>query len=288
MKNILVLTDFSTNSAHAARYAYQLAKQLHTGILLYHTVQSIPIVPNYAGGGFVTETESLFAEESREHLTQLRDQLMSGQGEGPMIGVRNGEGDLGDNIRQLLNDEAIELIVMGAPEGSVVEHLLMGSETRAVIRASSRPVLVIPANEQVRPIHKLVLATDYRSEDLCALRYLSNWVANNGGNLDVVHIQTAGEAALLNAQQTQVFEFFLDNLEQTNVHCHDLRGKAIQERLNRFCTEKKVDMLAMINYHHDFFSHLFGTSKTFSALHHLQLPILVFPVSFSDETIGPM
>lgn len=191
MKKILVLTDFSANSAHAARYAYHLAKQLNTGILLYHTVQSIPIVPNYAGGGFVTETENLFAEESREGLKELRAQLMSDQGEGPVIEMRDGEGDLGGNVRQLLNDEAIELIVMGAPEGSVVEHLLMGSETRAVIKASSRPVLVIPANKQVKPIHKLVLATDYRSEDLFALRYLSNWVANNGGSLEVAHIQTA-------------------------------------------------------------------------------------------------
>jgi len=288
MKKILVLTDFSPNAMHAARYAHQLVRQLHTGILLYHAVQSIPIVPNYAGGGFVTETENLFAEESRENLTKLKDQLTAGREDGPVIDIRNGEGDLGGKIQALLRDEAIELIVMGAPEGSVIEHLLMGSETRAVIKASDRPVLVVPADAQVSSIQKLVLATDYRSEDFCALRYLSNWVANTGGKLDVVHIQTASEEALLNAQQKQVFELFLSSREQTNVHCHDLRGKAVQERLNRFCADKKTDVLVMINYHRDFFSRLFGSSKTFSALHHLQLPILVIPASFSDETIGPM
>ncbi|NNU33400.1 universal stress protein [Mucilaginibacter sp. S1162] len=229
MKKILVLTDFSATAAHAARYALQLAQQLHTGILLYHVVQSIPIVPNYAGGGFVTETENLFAEESRENLTKLKDQLTAGRQDGPAIDTRTGEGDPGSNIKALLRDEPIELIVMGAPEGSVVEHLLIGSETRAVIKASDRPVLVVPANEQFNSIQKLVLATDYRSEDLCALRYLSNWVANTGGKLDVVHIQTAGEEALLNAQQKKVFELFLDNLGQTNVHCHDLRGKEIRK-----------------------------------------------------------
>lgn len=279
MKKILVLTDFTTNAEHAARYAHNLAKQLHTGILLFHAVQSIPIVPNYSGGGFVTETEDLFIEESRGRLIKLRDKLTAGKNDKLPIEIRDGEGDLGGNIKQLLTDEAIELIVMGAPEGSVVDHLLMGSETRSVIKAANKPVLVIPANQQIKVINNLALATDYHPADLFALRYLSNWVAQTRGTVDVLHIQTPGEVALLNAQQEDVFKLFMDN---TNVHFHDLRGKAIIERLNRFCADKKVDVLAMINYHHDFFSGLFGASQTFKALYHLQLPILVFPGSFIE------
>lgn len=286
MKKILVLTDFSPNSDHAAQYACQLAKQLSAGLLLYHAVQSIPVVPNFAGGGFVTETENLFAEESREYLTQLRDNLLAGQKD-VTIELRSGEGELGSHVNQLLAAESIELIVMGAPEGSIVDHLLTGSDTRSVIKSADRPVLIIPADRALSPGHHFVLATDYRSADLCALRYLSKWLAKLGGRLDVVHIQTGDDVAMLNAQQQQVFEFFLNNLEFDNFQCHDLRGKHIQERLHRFCADKKADVLAMINYHHDFLSRLFGSSQTFKALHHLQIPLLVFPGNFSDEDIGP-
>ncbi|MCQ6958705.1 universal stress protein [Mucilaginibacter aquariorum] len=282
MKKILVLTDFSENSVHAAAFAQVLAKQLHTGLLLYHVVQSIPFVPNYAGGGFVTETENLFAEDSRTQLVELRDKLLAGREDAASMDILTAEGDLGSNVKQLLQDSPIELIVMGAPESSVADHLLTGSETRTVIRSSERPVLVIPMCMPVKAISNFVLATDYRSEDLSVLRYLSKWAMKVDGRLDVVHVQTNGEVAALNGQQRQIFEFFLNNLEFDNYQCHDLHGKNIQERLHRFCADKKADVLAMINYHHDFFSRLLGSSHTFKALHHLQLPILVFPANFTD------
>ncbi|MBB5396866.1 universal stress protein [Mucilaginibacter sp. AK015] len=284
MKKILVLTDFSASSYNAAQYANVLASQRGTSILLYNTVESIPIVPNYAGGGFVTETENLFAEESFGQLTQVRNSLLARQGKGPIIEILIGEGDLGSNIKKLLNEQAIELIVMGAPQGSLINHLLTGSETRSVIKSANRPVLIIPGDKPIKPFNNFVLATDYRSADLCALRYLSAWIAVIGGRLDVVHIQTSDEVPQLTAQQRQVFELFLNNLSFNNFQCHDLQGKDILERLDRFCQDKKADVLAMINYHHDFFSRLLGNSQTFKELRHLQLLMLVFPGNFNDET----
>lgn len=41
IRNILLLTDFSENAAHAAKAALNLATQLHTGVILHHSTQSI-------------------------------------------------------------------------------------------------------------------------------------------------------------------------------------------------------------------------------------------------------
>lgn len=287
MKKILALTDFSPNAAHAAKIALQLAQQFHTGVILYHTTQSIPVVPTFAGGGFVTETANMFAEECREKLSALKSEIASDE-TAAMLQTQYAEGNLGDNIKSILTNQDIELIVMGSPEGSSLDHLMTGSETRAVIKATDRPVLVVPANKDVTALNHIVLATDYREADLCALRYLSNWVNQTGARLDIVHIQTGDGAALLNAQQKQVFEFFLTNEGFKGIYCYDLRGPDVLNRLNRFCADKKVAVLAVINYHHGFFSRLFGSSQTFKALQHLQLPLFVFPGDFSDETICPM
>ena len=288
MRKILLLTDFSENAAHAAKAALNLATQLHTGMILYHSVQSIPVIPNYAGGGFVTETANLFAEESREKLSELKHELLAGSKVPLIIELEQGEGDLGDHVKALIRDHDIELIVMGAPKGSILDHLLTGSETRAVIKHSDRPVLVVPLTGQVPMPKNIVLATDYRETDLCALRYLCKWVAGTGGQMNIVHIETSSGIASLNGQQRQVFEFFLSSMKYDHVHCHDLTGNDVLERLNRFCKDKQTGVLAMINYHHDFFSRLFGNSETFKALQHLQLPLLIFPGNFSDETICPM
>ncbi|GAB3915864.1 universal stress protein [Mucilaginibacter boryungensis] len=288
MKKILVLTDLSDNAAHAAKTAMNLAAKLNCEVLLYHAMTSIPIVPNYAGGAFVTETVSIFAEESNEKLKLLADELQAGSTMGVQITIKNGEGGLGENVKELIRDNDIELIVMGAPAGGVWDHLLTGSETRAVIRNTDRPVLFIPAERDTKSLLRLVLATDYNETDLCALRYLSKWVADYHCLLDIVHIQVGDDAALWRPEQKQVFEIYLTGLNYAGICCHDLRGNDPLSRLNRFCEDKKVDVLAMVNYHNDFFSKLLGTSQTFKALHHLQLPILVFPANFCDETICPM
>lgn len=288
MKKILVLTDLSNNAAHAAKTAMNLAAQLHADIILYHTMPSIPVVPTYAGGAFVTETVSFFAEESNEKLQALAAELQAVSTPAIQVAIKNGEGGLGENVKDLLRDNDIELIVMGAPAGGAWDHLLTGSETRAVIKVTDRPVLFIPAERNTGSLLRLVLATDYNETDLCALRYLSKWVADYHCLLDIVHIQVGDEVALWRPEQKQVFEIYLTGLNYPGICCHDLRGKDPLSRLNRFCEDKKVDVLAMVNYHHDFFSRLFGTSETFKALHHLALPLLVFPNNFCDETICPM
>lgn len=287
MKKILVLTDLSDNAAHAAQNALNLAERMHSSLILYHTLASIPVIPNYAGGGFVTETAGMFAEDAREKLETLKKNLIATT-QVSKIESRIGEGNLGDNIQQLLLDDQIDLIVMGAPEGHSFERLLTGSDTRAVIKATNRPVLIIPANWDTGSFLRLVLATDYNETDLCALRYLSKWVTHYNCRLDIVHIQVGDEEPLLRPEQKQVFEIFLSGLDDQGICCHDLRGQDPLSRLNRFCADKKVDVLAMVNYHHDFFSGLFGTSQTFKALKHLALPLLVIPGNFCDEEICPM
>jgi len=287
MKKILVLTDLSDNAAHAAKNAVGLAARMHSGIILYHTMNSIPVVPTYAGGAFVAETVNLFAEESREKLTALAEEMKAADATVP-VKIEIGEGGLGDPIRQLLRDNPIDLIVMGAPEGRSFERLLTGSDTRVVIKATDRPVMIIPAKQDTRSLLRLVLATNYNETDLCALRYLTKWVAQYNCLLDIVHIQVGDEEPMLRPDQKQVFEIFLSGLDYPGICCHDLRGKDPLSRMNRFCADKKVDVLAMVNYHHDFFSSLFGTSQTFKALQHLALPLLVFPGNFCDEEICPV
>lgn len=287
MKKILVLTDFSDNAYHAAKYAMNLAPQLHAGLILNHTLLSIPVVPTYAGGAFVTETISLFADDCNERLTDLADKLKKTDQQFVPIEIKANEGALGDSVKALLCDNDIELIVMSAPAGGALDHLLTGSQTRQVINSADRPVLVVPVKKEVGFLHRIVFATNYNQADLCVLRYLSRLVTELQCRLDIVHIQM-GDAVFLKSDQKQVFEIYLTGLNYEDIYCHDLRGKNLPGRLNRFCEDKKADVLAMVNYHNDIFSHLFGGSQTFKTLHHLSLPLLVFPRNFCNKTVCTM
>lgn len=285
MKRILVLTDLSDNAAHVATNAMKLATQLHAGLILYHTMLSIPVVPTYAGGAFVTETVNLFAEDSHEKLITLAAELQKASKANVPVEIKNGEGALGNNIKQLIDDPDIELIVMGAPAGGALDHLLTGSATRQVIKATDQPVLIIPVNRNISTVNRIVFATDYNEADLYVLRYLSKMVMKLNCRLDIIHIQIGKNEIFYKPKQKQVFEIYLTGLNYEDIYCHELHGKDLPGRLNRFCKDKKVDILAMVNYHHNFFSRMFGNSQTFKTLHHLQLPLLVFPGNFCNHIV---
>ena len=76
MKTILILSDFSKNSAHAALSGVMFGKHLHANILLFNSNISQPVVPQYAGGPTVIDEFNFLEKESKENLQKLSDSLI--------------------------------------------------------------------------------------------------------------------------------------------------------------------------------------------------------------------
>ena len=55
MKNVLVLTDFSTNAYTAAEAGLLLAGKLHTDLLLFHTYINYQTITSFGGGGWIVD-----------------------------------------------------------------------------------------------------------------------------------------------------------------------------------------------------------------------------------------
>jgi len=286
MKKILALTDLSANAAHAAENAVNLAGKLGIGVILSHANVPLALVPDYAGTGFTADTINVYNEESRQQLDKLAAHLNAQKKYNVTIETHMGEGWLGSDVEHVALDQDIDLVVMGAPAGGLVDHLLTGSETRDVLKTTKQPVMIIPADSNVKNIKNIVFATDYNPTDICALRYLSKWVSIMGCKLDVIHIDVANEPD--KTPQKHVFETYLVNLQYPGISCRDLRGKDVLKRIESFCKNTDADLLAVVNYHNGFFTRLFGGSHTLKVLENLQMPLLVFPRTFCDENMFSM
>lgn len=287
MKTILILTDFTENAAHAALSGVMLSKQMHANILLFNSSTVHAVAPVYAGGPTVIDEINLMEDENKETLQKLADSLkpllaQPGTDWQPAVHYEEGLGALGYQVKRVIGEKNIEMVVMGAREGSGMDHFFSGSETFAVIDHSSRPVLIVPENAELDHIRKVVFATDFAETDIKAIQYLIKLGELFNYRLEVVHINLLGEDDITHKLRKTEFMSQFHRLKFANPEVKEVYGKDVADRLNKLCEESDADLLAFTHYKNSWFSKLFGRSATKKALTKQKLPALVFPPKFGE------
>jgi nucleotide-binding universal stress UspA family protein len=289
MKTILILTDFTENSAHAAKCSVMLGSKLHADLLLFNTYITAPVIPEYAGGPWVADEimqrEKLCKNKLQYLHSVLEDTIerLEPGASKPAVHIQSGEGRLGINVEEIIQQKDIELVVMGARSGSTIEHLLTGSETSEVINRSARPVFILPHNVNLKRIKKVVFATDFDRADMNAVRYLIKIGKEFNFQLGIVHIAIYGDNTSLKVAKEKEFLNQVSKLDYPGITYTVVRGKDVINRLNKLCDETGADMLALVHHQHSFFMRLFQQSTTGEALLNQSIPLLAIPSKMEDE-----
>ena len=286
MKTILILTDFSKNATHAALAGIKLAKNLHANIFLFHSNTTQALTPIYAGGPTVVDEVNFMGEEDREKLKALADLLQPFVEEGAStwkssIHYDEGLGTLSYQVKNIIATKDVEIIVMGAREGSRIDHLLNGSETFSVIDHVSRPVLIVPRNTYLDSLKRVVFATDFSEDDVKAIRYLTGLGLVFNYHIDIVHINSFSEDDITKELRKLEFMKHIQRLRYPHINIQELHGKNVVSRLNKLCEETKTDLLAFTHYRDSFFARLLHQSMAREALENQEVPILIFPAKFT-------
>jgi len=226
-------------------------------------------------------------DENKETLENLADSLkpllpQPGTDWQPAIHYQEGLGALGYGVKNLINEKNIEMVVMGAREGSAFDHFFSGSETFAAIDHSSRPVLIVPKNIELDHIRKVVFATDFADADIKAIQYLIKLGELFNYGLEIVHVNLLGEDDITHKVRKTEFMSQFHRHGAANPEVKEVFGKDISARLNALCEESGADLVAFTHYRNSWFSKLFGRSATKKALTKQKLPVLVFPPKFGE------
>jgi nucleotide-binding universal stress UspA family protein len=142
-KTILVPHDFSASANHALAIARDEAKAHGAKILLLHVVDlpshfkpETVIVPDKTGGPITVREYAVGQAEA--HLEDLIGRLAK---DGAQATATVRVGNAVDEILRHADENGVDLIVMGTHGRSGLVHLLVGSVTERVVRASKVPVL---------------------------------------------------------------------------------------------------------------------------------------------------
>jgi nucleotide-binding universal stress UspA family protein len=151
-KKILIPTDGSENSKRANKHALWIADKSGADIIVLYVVD--PHYPRIAVlpiSTLPTPDEHFFEEirtEGKEIIEDFKQELEDIRCEGKCKNVNLKtlirEGNAYIEILKVVEEENIELVVMGASGKHGLDRFVLGSVTERVVRASKKPVMVVP------------------------------------------------------------------------------------------------------------------------------------------------
>jgi universal stress protein A len=139
VQNVLWLTDFSEDSAHALAYARTLAEFWKTKLFLMHVIEN-PTSNTY---GAVDGDYLAMEANAREKARAWLGDAARGLGDRPDHEILLHEGEILTEILKVETEKAIGTIVVGSHGRTGLAHILLGSVTDKVVRSARCPVYVI-------------------------------------------------------------------------------------------------------------------------------------------------
>lgn len=273
---LLVPTDFSDNSFHAAVYAVTLATvKPGSRIHLIHVLTPIvndPVV--------IRDIE----EEAIKSLEKINHELKS-KCNTCIISHAVKIGETVSEINKAAKELNAGIIVMGIQGLGKGRRLLFGSNTVSLIESATCPVLVIPENSALIAPKKIVFATDYYDSDVDALQQLVPIATAFDSEIVMVHVfdesdDEQSERHMINFMSAEIFKIISYSKITYQVYYSEDTAQGIK----KFCEFTGANLLVLSARKHSVFQKLFGKSVTKDLSYNGEIPMLIFHVHKTDAS----
>jgi len=187
LKNLLFLSDFSDASELAIPYAVNLAREYEGRLHALHVVT--PVATACADPVTAASVIDAIEEGAQSGMQRLEAQLM---GVNHRTILLQGE-SVWPSIRRVLQEQAIDLLILGTHGRTGSLKMLMGSVAEEVFRKSSVPVLTIGPAVRLGAhnggrFHNILYSTDFSPEAAAALPYAVSLAEENQARLQLLHV----------------------------------------------------------------------------------------------------
>lgn len=245
MKKILIPTDFSACAKSAEKYAMYLAKKMDAELVFLHII----ITPidwsklTKEQEEFFPETQTAIAEAKanlKELIKEAEDQGLTAK----KILVYN---DGNKKIHKFVEDEHIDLVVMGSHGTYGFREHILGSNTYGVLRRSSVPVVVIKENNKKMNLDTLVFATNFKEETGESFKTVEKMAESLGVKLKVLFVNTPTYFMETN-DILNIGKEFLKEFGSYNHEIHIIDAFKEERGIIQFAEKIKADGVAVITF----------------------------------------
>ena len=282
MKTILIPTDFSENSVHAAEYGFYLAQQLKAKVLLCNAIIIPAEMPQTGMVVWQADEYDLIKEESDLELSILKTRLSGMENtffHEPEIEVVNQSGTVIDVVNSQYLEHKAEMIVVGAHTKSGLSTFVLGSHTNKLIDHAAGPVLVVPPLTPLKPITKIAFATDFNhiDEDLHYIYKLIKFAKVLKAKILLTHIYNDKKESPGFIETIERFVLELSNkADYPNIYYRLVKNTSPESGLHWLNEQSHVDMLVMVHRQHSILDSIFIGSHTHKMASQIKVPLMVY------------
>jgi nucleotide-binding universal stress UspA family protein len=270
MKKILVPTDFSQLSQVAVVYAVHLAEKMKAEVIVASVIDTTPpseekSLPRWKK--LAEQLEQAAQKDAKQLLIDVRAQVDYS----PISYVSLSGFPMEVAIDEYVQNNDIDLIVVGTRGATGLKKVVIGSNAAAIIDNSSVPVITIPAETKFMPWKKIVYATDLTNIER-EIKPILRFAALFGSDIHILHVLPADSTKTMREIKEETVA--VDNLP--NIHLEFVKSNNIAEEVEKFVKEQKAEVLVTFTHKLDFYEKLLGRSVTRELTFHNHLPLLTF------------
>lgn len=288
MKNILIPTDFSENAWNATRYAIELFSNDCCVFHLLNTytpaIASSRFMASSLDGGMVENSAQLSSKKGLQNFVERISQYFDNSKHS--FKTISSFSFLVDEVKEVIEEYSIDLVVVGTKGASGLEEVFMGSNTVRIIKSvKSCPVLAVPQHFEFNRPKEIAFATDFnRFYTESELRPMLDMALTFGAAIRIVHVQYK-ISALSELQQfnLSMLRKYLRGVEHYVHTVSELNS--VSQTLEVFAKELDIHLLAMLNYQHSYMERMTREPIVKRMAFHSQIPLLVIPELGMTQTL---
>ena len=270
MKKVLIPTDRSENAKHALKYALNLFQGEAVEFVLFQSFD----IPTYTAD-MPMPIDVVGADELKRVLQEDVDKLKqeNSANEYSFSAIVE-SGSLTLNIEQLVEDQGIDLVVMGTKGASGLAAAVIGTNTADVIQAATCPVLAVPESADVEALPKQILfASDNKGlSNADVIAPMIDFASKNKAHIHIMNVLDEGKMTTVDEAVAGLkIDHLLESFEHT-FHFENSNDKA--EAIENYLNTHDIDMLAVIPRKNNFFDAIFHRSVTRKLTLHTKVPLL--------------
>jgi len=274
MKNILVPTDFSENSIQALKYAELLFSTLECNFYLLY-VGSLLDTKNDVESFYETDQSD---DNTKERLTELVKEIREHSTEAHHFFFPLHEyGFFIPTIKKYLEENDIDLIVMGTKGASGLKEKVVGSNAGDVITRVQCNTLVVPVHVELSKPREIAFPTDFNIfYSMKILRPMEEMVKLGKAQFRIMNALKEGDG--LNLEQEKNKEYLLDFMDDTfpeNYSFHTITNQKVKEAIQCFVESRDVDMMIMVAKNLNFIQQILFDSIVERISFHTKIPFYV-------------
>ncbi|TYP74285.1 universal stress protein [Aquimarina intermedia] len=278
MKKLLVPVDFSKYSEYALEVAATLAKQNNSEIIVLHMMGLSEAILTKDEAQEATEAQFYMRLAEKRFNTFLDKPYLKGIKVSEM--VQNYK--IFSEINTVVNENDVDLIVMGSHGSSGLEEVFVGSNTEKVVRTSDVPVLVIKHRAKDFNVKEVVFACDFKMENIGVYHKAMKLFKLLGSNVRLVYVNLPDETFKSTSQIEEHVSEFLFKAESGDLSVMDkvvyLNDYSVESALFKYSDKIGADIIALPTHGRRGIAHFFSGSITERIANHSELPVLTFKI----------